>query len=40
MFASCECCELSGTGLCVGLINRTEKFYQNVVCLNVNVKPR
>jgi len=25
VFFSCECCVLSGRGLCVGLITRTEK---------------
>jgi hypothetical protein len=28
MFVCCECCVLSGRGLCDGLINRPEKSYQ------------
>ena len=32
---SCECCVLSGRGLCVRLVPRPE-----VVCLSVIVKPR
>jgi len=31
MSVSCECCVLSGRGLCVGLINRPEKSYRNGV---------
>ena len=27
-FVSCECCVLSGRGLCVGLINRPEESYR------------
>ena len=34
MSVSCECCVLSGTGLCEGPINRP-----TVVCLSVIVKP-
>jgi hypothetical protein len=39
MSISCECCVLSGRGLCVGLITRPEESYR-VVCLNVIVKSR
>jgi hypothetical protein len=28
MFVCCECCVLSGRGLCDGLITRPEKFYR------------
>ena len=28
MFVSCECCVLSGRGLCEGLITRPEEFYR------------
>ena len=28
MFVCCECCVLSGRGLCVGLITRPEEFYE------------
>jgi len=28
MFVSCECCVLSGRGLCVGLITRSEEYYR------------
>jgi hypothetical protein len=28
MDVCCECCVLSGTGLCVGLITRLEEFYR------------
>jgi hypothetical protein len=28
MFAYCECCELSGRGLCDGLITRSEESYR------------
>jgi hypothetical protein len=39
MFASCESCVLSSTGLCVGLITRLEESYRpNVLCLSVFVK--
>ena len=37
----CECCVLSGRGLCVGLITRTEESYRLwCVCLSMMVKPR
>ena len=36
---SCECCVLSGRGLCDGPITRPESL-PSVVCLNVIVKPR
>jgi hypothetical protein len=32
----CECCELSGTGLCVGLITRPEESYYGVWCVWVS----
>jgi hypothetical protein len=28
MSVSCECCVLSGRGLCVGLVTRPEEFYR------------
>ena len=28
MFVSCECCVLSGGGLCVGLITRSKESYR------------
>jgi hypothetical protein len=28
MSVSCECCVMSGRGLCVGLITRPEEFYR------------
>jgi len=34
---SCECCVLSGRGLCAGLIPRPEESYR--VCLRIIVKP-
>ena len=35
----CECCVLSGRGLCVALITRAEESYRvSVVCLSVIVK--
>jgi hypothetical protein len=41
MFVSCECRELSGTGLCDGLITRPEESYRAWrVELSVIVKPR
>ena len=40
MFVCCECCVLSGKGLCVGLITRPEESFPSVVCLSVVVKPR
>ena len=33
MFVCCECCVLSGIGLCVGLITRPEEFYRVCVCV-------
>jgi hypothetical protein len=33
MSGSCECCVLSGRGLCVGLITRPEESYR-VWCVN------
>jgi hypothetical protein len=33
----CDCCVLSGRGLCVGLITRTE---ESQLCLSGIVKPR
>jgi hypothetical protein len=39
MFACCECCVLSGRGLCDGLITRPEESYR-LVCLSVIMKPR
>jgi hypothetical protein len=34
MSVSCECCVLSGRGLCVGLITGPEEFYRSVcVCV-------
>jgi hypothetical protein len=35
MSVSCECCVLSGRGLCVGLITRPEESYRLCVCLVV-----
>jgi len=42
MSVFCECCVLSGRGLCVGLITRPEEFYgclsfASVVCCQVEV---
>jgi len=42
MDVCCECCVLSGRGLCVGLITRPEEFYGclsvvSVVCCQVEV---
>jgi hypothetical protein len=42
MSLCCECCVLSGRGLCDGLINRLEEFYEcmsvvSVVCCQVEV---
>jgi hypothetical protein len=34
MSVCCECCVLSGRGLCVGLIIRIEKFYRECVCVS------
>jgi hypothetical protein len=39
MFVPCECCVMSGRGLCVRLITRPEKSYR-LWCLSVIVKPR
>jgi hypothetical protein len=36
MSVSCECCVLSGRGLCVGPITRTEESYLNVVFMKLN----
>jgi hypothetical protein len=33
MFVCCECCVLSGRGLCDELITRPEESYLSVVCL-------
>ena len=41
MFVCCECCVLSGTGLCDGPITRPEEFYRLwcvVVCDLENLK--
>jgi len=35
----CECCVLSGRGLCVGLITRPEESCRVHECLSVTVKP-
>ena len=40
MSFSCECCVLSGTGLCVGLITCPEESCRVWCVLNVIVKPR
>jgi hypothetical protein len=43
MFVCCECCELSGRGLCDGLITRPEEFYRPwcvVVCDQETSKTR
>jgi hypothetical protein len=39
MSVCCECCVLSGRGLCDGLITRPEESYR-VWCVSVIVKPR
>jgi hypothetical protein len=39
MPVSCECCVLSGSFRCVGLITRPEESYQ-VRCLSMILKPR
>jgi hypothetical protein len=39
MPVSCECCMLSGRGLCVRPIARLEEAYGSVVCLTVIMKP-
>ena len=36
----CECCVLSGRGLCDGLISRPEESYRVWCVLSVIVKPR
>jgi hypothetical protein len=40
MSVCCECCVLSGRGLCDGLITRPGKSYRRALCLSVIVKPR
>jgi hypothetical protein len=42
MFVCCECCALSGTGLCDGLITRPEESYRlwRVVCDQETSKTR
>jgi hypothetical protein len=40
MSVSCECCLLSGRGLCFELITRPEESYRVWCCLSVIVKPR
>jgi hypothetical protein len=35
MIFSCECCVLSGRGLCDGPITRSEESYRLCVCLTV-----
>jgi hypothetical protein len=37
---SCECCVLSGRGLCDGLVTRPEESYRLWCVLSVIVKPR
>jgi hypothetical protein len=37
MSVPCECCVLSGRGLCVGLITRPEEPYRVSVCVCVRV---
>jgi len=37
MSVSCECCVLSGRGLCVGLNTRSEEPYSVCVCVCVCV---
>ena len=39
MSVSCECCVLSGRGLCEGLIPRPEESYRVWCVLSVIVKP-
>jgi hypothetical protein len=38
MFVCCECCVLSGRGLCVGMLSRG--VIPSVVCLSMIVNPR
>ena len=40
MSVSCECCVLSGRGLCDRLITHSEGVLLGVVCLSVIAKPR
>jgi len=40
MSVCCECCVLSGRGLCVGLITRPEESYRVCVCVCVRVRAR
>jgi hypothetical protein len=40
MSVSCECCVLSGRGLCVGLVPRPEESYRVWCVWSVIVKPR
>ena len=40
MFVCCECCVLSGRGLCDGLITRSEESYRLGASLCVNKKPQ
>jgi hypothetical protein len=40
MFVYCQCCVLSGRGLCVGLITSPEESYRALCVSNVIVKPR
>jgi hypothetical protein len=40
MSVCCECCVLSGTSLCVGLITRPEDSYRHILCLSVILKLR
>jgi hypothetical protein len=40
MSVCCECCVLSGRGLCDGLVPRPEESYQVWCVLSVIVKPR
>jgi hypothetical protein len=40
MSYSCECCVLSGKGLCDGLIPRPEESYRVCVCVCVCVRER
>jgi hypothetical protein len=43
MFVCCECCMMSGRGLCDGLMNRPEESYRMwrvVVCNQETSKPK